>query len=57
MPSSLDPLRQAEITPVISPMMIAMAVPSVTIGIVFFRSCLRFSNTGCWFVKEMPMFP
>ncbi len=56
-PSVAVPRRQAEMTPVSVPRMIAKSVPSSTIGIVFFSAVVRLDETGCWFANEIPRFP
>ena len=55
--SGAEPRRHADSTPVKTPITIAATVPTVTIGIVFFRSAISRWLTGCWFANEIPMFP
>ena len=55
--SGAEPRRQADSTPVKTPTTIGATVPTVTIGMVFFRSAISRLVTGCWLANEMPMFP
>ena len=51
------PRRQAETTPLMTPIRIEMIVPAMIIGSVLSSGCLMSSQTGRLFSSELPRLP